>query len=163
MGFTLVEVLISLGITASALLILVGFIVYIMDASHSSQGESIAVLISNQVRTRLLTNPAWPPGTENRALSRAVDEHGMTTDSFTWDALYFDDQGIELKPADAEDAIYQASCTSAAAQITIHPGSISSPWPYGMSSNGKPWPSSPTSGRERRNGLVDEAAGLHPG
>jgi uncharacterized protein (TIGR02598 family) len=107
MGFTLVEVLISLGITASALLILVGFIVYIMDTSRSSQGESIAVLISSQVRTRLLTNPAWPPGTENRALSRAVDEYGMTTDSFTWDALYFDDQGIELKPADVEDAIYQ--------------------------------------------------------
>jgi uncharacterized protein (TIGR02598 family) len=108
MGFTLVEVLISLGITASALLILVGFIAYIMDTSRSSQGESIAVLISNQVRTRLLTNPAWPPGTENRALSRAVDEYGMTTDSFTWDALYFDDQGIELNPTDAEDAIYQA-------------------------------------------------------
>ncbi|MFT5496532.1 MAG: hypothetical protein ACI9TH_001932 [Kiritimatiellia bacterium] len=110
-GFSLIEVLLALGIAASALLILVGLITHIMDTSRASQIESVAALISSQVRTRLLTNPNWPPNTENRSLAKTVDAAGIPDNSFSWDQLYLDEHGVEIPLSEKDRAVFQGVLT----------------------------------------------------
>lgn len=97
---TLIEILVTLGIISTVLLTLVVLFVESVGTAHKSQAESVSIFIAENVHSRLMTDPAWPPGIEEQTFSRDVDEFGVPTDTFVFDELYFDTEGNEV----AEDA-----------------------------------------------------------
>jgi len=111
-GFSLIEILIALAITVSALVILLGFLGLAADTSKHSQDETLSVFMAGQVRSRLLTDAAWPPGTLNKPLSGDLDAEGFPVDSFDYEDLYFDYQGTALSTsAPTEERVYQGILT----------------------------------------------------
>jgi type II secretory pathway pseudopilin PulG len=95
-GMTLVEIIVTLGIVATVLLALVALFGQSVGTVHKSQSESVSIFIAEIIHSRLMTDPEWPPGIKGQTFSRDVDEHGMPTDKFVYDDLYFDTEGNEI-------------------------------------------------------------------
>lgn len=110
-GFSLVEILVAMGITVSALIVLLSLVGVAGDSTRRSQNETLAVYMANQVHTRIRTDPEWPPGTANTPLSGDRDAEGFPTDSFTWDELYFNRHGEIVEASDVDRQAYRGTLT----------------------------------------------------
>ena len=108
-GMTLVEILITMGIVSSVLLVLAILFGESASTVQKSKADSVSIFIAENVRARLLTDPEWPSGSTGQSFSRDVDDQGMPTDTFVFDALYFDDEGLEIESKDF--AAYQCVLT----------------------------------------------------
>ena len=110
-GFSLVELLLAMAVTVTALIVLIALLGRAADTSRRAQSETLAVFMASQVRTLLLTDPDWPPGTADRPLTDARDAEGYPTDSFTYDQLHFDATGQRLAAADTDRRAFQGVLT----------------------------------------------------
>ena len=110
-GFSLIEILIALAITVTALIVLVALLGRSADTTRRSQSETLAVFMASQIRTFLLADENWPPGTANRPLSDARDAEGFPTDSFAYSNLFFDATGQRLDSSQADKRAFQAVLT----------------------------------------------------
>jgi type II secretion system protein I len=99
-GMTLVEIMVTLGIVSTVLLTLIVMFGESVGTVHKSQTESVAIFIAENIHSQLMTDPEWPPGVADQSFSREVDEFGIPKESFVYDELYFDADGVEV----AEDA-----------------------------------------------------------
>ena len=103
---TLIEIVVTLGIVATVLLVLVALFGQSVGTVHKSQSESVSIFIAEVIHSRLMTDPEWPPGIKEQNFSRDVDEHGMPTDKFVYDDLYFDTEGNEvIEEVDSDAAV----------------------------------------------------------
>lgn len=109
-GLTMVEILVTLGITAAVVLPLGLIFMQSFTTVQHSKAESVSIFIAENVHSRLLTDPSWPPGSEQESFDRETDEFGIPTDTFTYDQLYFDGEGSELTEESIR-AVYQGILT----------------------------------------------------
>lgn len=106
---TLVEILITMALVSSVLLVLAIMFGESASTVQRSKAESVSIFVAENIRARLLTDPEWPPGAAGRSFSRDVDQHGIPTDTFVFDKLYFDDEGTEVEEEDL--GVYQGVLT----------------------------------------------------
>ena len=61
-GMTLVEIMVTIGIVSTVLLTLIVMFGQSVGTVHKSQTESVAIFIAENIHSRLMTDPEWPPG-----------------------------------------------------------------------------------------------------
>ena len=111
-GLTLIEILITIGIVSSVLLALTVMFGKSLGTVRKSKADSVSIFIAENVRARLLTDSEWPPGAMEQKFGREVDEHGVPTDTFVFDQLFFDEEGTEVAKDDPDNpASYQCILT----------------------------------------------------
>ena len=111
-GLTLVEILITISIVSTVLLVLTIMFGKSLGTVRKSKADSVSIFIAENVRARLLTDAEWPPGALDQSFSRDVDDNGVPTDTWVFDELYFDEEGIEVEKDDSENqASYQCILT----------------------------------------------------
>lgn len=59
-AFSLVEVVLALGITTFAILTLVGLLSVAVESNKDSRADSVAVFIGDNIRSRVQSDPYWP-------------------------------------------------------------------------------------------------------
>ena len=93
---TLIEILVTIALIASVLLTLILMFAESLGTVQKSKAESVSIFVAEHIRARLLTDPDWPPGCNDTAFSRELDDDGQPVDKWVYDNLYFDDEGTEL-------------------------------------------------------------------
>lgn len=59
-GFSLVEIILALGITVFVLVILMSLLALGVQTASESRGDSLAVFMADSLRSELITNHDWP-------------------------------------------------------------------------------------------------------
>ena len=97
-GFSLIEVLLALGIVVFTLVTLIALLAMGIETARDSRDDSVQVFIADTVRSKLLADENWPV-----SASTAMSTNPSSLYSYP---LYFDNEGIET--TNASSSVYTA-------------------------------------------------------
>jgi type II secretory pathway component PulJ len=108
-GFSLVEVVLALGVAAFCLIAVMGLLPVALKVQQASIQQTKANAIISQITTDLRADVRLPPGQDSKAQGDWHNLHGHWADVATPDVLYFTNDTNQTTAT--SDAVFRATIT----------------------------------------------------